>query len=51
MDKLLEELEKELSEVELHYDFCDNSKEKQKMIDMEKRQINRLIKLVRILCY
>ena len=49
MEKLIKYLEKELADVENHFDYYDNSIESRRLIESEKRQINRLIFAVKAL--
>jgi len=42
-------LEKELKEVEIHFDYYDSSDSTRRLIQSEKRQLERLIKVVKSL--
>lgn len=46
MEKLKKELQKELNSVEHYFDYYDSSESTKRLIASEKRQIERLIKVV-----
>ena len=48
-EKCIKFLEKELKEVENHFDYYDNSESTRRLIESEKRQVERLIKLIKLL--
>lgn len=49
MNKFLKELEKEMAKVSFNYKYYETQTTKEQFIQLEERQIKRLIKLVKLL--